>query len=66
MHLEETFGLEAFGPKSQLLDVMQATLRAICPGLPELPSEWTASYATWLLRTIPEPSNDGNQEAHTP
>jgi hypothetical protein len=52
MHLEQTFGFETFGPKSQLLDVMQATLREICPGLPELPSEWTASYATWLLKTI--------------
>jgi hypothetical protein len=51
-HVEWTFGLEAFGPKSQLLDVMQATIRAISPGLPDLPAGWTASYATWLLSKI--------------
>jgi hypothetical protein len=51
-HVEWTFGLEAFGPTSQLLDVMQAVLRAISPGLPNLPAEWTASYATWLLSKI--------------
>jgi hypothetical protein len=51
--VEWTFGLEAVGPTSQLLDVMQATLRAISPGLPNLPAEWTASYATWLLSKIP-------------
>jgi hypothetical protein len=53
VHVEWTFGLEAVGPTSQLLDVMQATLRAISPGLPNLPAEWTASYATWLLSKIP-------------
>lgn len=51
-HVEWTFGLEAFGPKSQLLDVMQATIRAISPGLPDLPAGWTASYATWLLSRL--------------
>jgi hypothetical protein len=51
-HVEWTFGLEAFGPKSQLLDVLQTTLRAISPGLPNLPAGWTASYATWLLSKI--------------
>jgi hypothetical protein len=51
-YVEQTFGLEAFGPKSQLLDVMQATIRVLCPRLPELPAEWTASYATWLLAKI--------------
>lgn len=51
---EVTFGLEAFGPKTQLLDVMQATIRAITAqgGLPELPAAWTASYASWLLSKI--------------
>jgi hypothetical protein len=51
-HVEQTFGLEAFGPKSRLLDVMQATIRAVSPGFPELAAQWTASYATWLLKTI--------------
>ncbi|MBO0860429.1 MAG: hypothetical protein J2P21_18510 [Chloracidobacterium sp.] len=51
-YVEQTFGLEAFGPKSQLLDVMQAAIRAHSPGLPELRAEWTASYATWLLARI--------------
>ena len=50
---EWTFGLEAFGPTSQLLDVMQVTVRAISPGVPDLPAEWTASYATWMLRKSP-------------
>ena len=51
-HIEWTFGLEAFGPKSQLLDVVQATVRTINLGLPDLPAGWTASYATWLLPKI--------------
>lgn len=46
------FGLEAFEPKSHLLDVMQATIRAISPGLPDLPAGWTASYTTWLFAEI--------------
>jgi hypothetical protein len=46
--VEWTFGLEAFGPHTQLLDVIQATIRAITPGLPDLPAGWTGSYATWL------------------
>jgi hypothetical protein len=37
-HVEWTFGLEAFGPKSQLVDVLQATIRAISPGLPDMPA----------------------------
>ena len=51
-HVEWTFGLETGGPTSQLLDVMQPTLRAISPGRPSLPAEWTASYATWLPSKI--------------
>jgi len=49
--VEWTFGLEAFGPKTQLLDVLQAVCRAITSEstLPELRAEWTASYASWLL-----------------
>lgn len=53
-HVEWTFGLEAFGPKSQLLDVMQATIREISPGLPDLSAGWTASYATWVLARWPD------------
>lgn len=55
-HVEWTFGLEAFGPSSQLMDVMRATVRAISPGLPNLAAGWTASYATWLLSKIATPS----------
>ena len=56
--VEWTFGLEAFGPKAQLLEVLQATVRAITAqaGLPELPAARSASYATWLLSKIGHPS----------
>jgi hypothetical protein len=49
--VEWTFGLEAFGPAAQLLDVLQATCRAITrqPTVPDLPAAWTASYPRWLL-----------------
>jgi hypothetical protein len=52
--VEWTFGLEAFGPKEQLLHVLQAVCRAIASGsaLPELRAEWTASYPSWLLSKI--------------
>jgi hypothetical protein len=48
---ERTYGLEAFGPATQLLDVLQVTCRAIVgtSAPPELPASWTASYSTWLL-----------------
>jgi hypothetical protein len=48
-HSEWTFGFEAFGPKTQLLDILQATIRAIASDLPDLQAAWTASYASWLL-----------------
>ena len=50
-----TFGFEAFGPKMQLLDVLQAVCVAIrtqCP-LPELRAEWSASYPAWLIARVP-------------
>jgi hypothetical protein len=52
--VEWTFGLEAFGPKAQLLHVLQAVCRAIASGsaLPELCAGWTASYPNWLLSKI--------------
>jgi hypothetical protein len=48
---EWTFGLEAFGPKTQLLDVLRATVGSIIAqaGLPALRAAWTSSYASWLL-----------------
>jgi hypothetical protein len=48
---EWTFGLEAFGPKTQLLDVLRATVGSITAqaGLPALRAAWTSSYASWLL-----------------
>jgi hypothetical protein len=48
---EWTFGLEAFGPKTQLLDVLRATVGSITAqaGLPALRAAWTLSYASWLL-----------------
>jgi hypothetical protein len=51
---EWTFGLEAFGPKTQLLDVLRATVDSITVqgGLPALRAAWTSSYASWL-RALP-------------
>lgn len=53
--VEWTFGFEAFGPASRLLDVLRVAVEAAIaqPGLPPLPSAWTASYATWLLSKDP-------------
>ena len=50
-HAEWTFGLEAFGPKTQLLDVLRAAVGSITAqaGLPTLRAAWTSSYASWLL-----------------
>src|SRR5262245_34547929 len=52
--VEWTFGLEAFGPKPQLLHVLQTVCRTIGGGsaLPELRAEWTASYPSWLLSKV--------------
>ena len=46
-----TFGLEAFGPKTQFLDVLRAGVATITAQaeLPALPAAWTSSYASWLL-----------------
>src|SRR5262249_21203286 len=48
---EWTFGLEAFGSKTQLLDVLRATVGSITAqaGLPALRAAWTFSYASWLV-----------------
>jgi hypothetical protein len=49
-----TFGFEAFGPKTRLLDGLQAVCVAInsqCP-LPELRAEWSASYPAWLIASV--------------
>ena len=52
-----TFGLEAFGPSTQLpqlLNILQAVCRAITSPsrMPELCASWTASYPTWLLSKV--------------
>ena len=49
--IEWTFGLEAFGPKTQLLEVLRATVESIKAqaGLPPLRPSQTLSYASWLL-----------------
>jgi hypothetical protein len=51
---EWTFGLEAFGPKTQLLDVLRTTVGWITAqaGLPALRAAWTSSYASWLLSVL--------------
>jgi hypothetical protein len=48
--VEWTIGLEAFGPETQLLDVLRATGRAAFAeraGL-DLRVEWSESYAAWV------------------
>jgi hypothetical protein len=37
---------------AMLIGVIQATVKVISHGLPELPAGWTANYATWLLPKI--------------
>jgi len=51
---EWTYGLEAFGPTTQLLDVLQATLRAIASqGALPVSVGATQSYSAWLLSRLP-------------
>jgi hypothetical protein len=51
-----------------LLDVMQATIRAITAqaGLPELASARSASYATWLLSKIGPGPRDTRARGSSP
>ena len=46
---EWTFGFEAFGPPSRLLEVFGTAVHTVGSALPELSSACTASYAKWLL-----------------
>jgi hypothetical protein len=48
---EWTFGLEAFGTKARLVEVLWATVESVTAqaGLPALRAAWTSSYASWLL-----------------